>query len=378
MIRMSTTRYGIFKRFLSFANLKSFEGKKMPEWIQNHPAFEAIEDVEKIYPKIGLSNFREPVKEEINFETSKSNNYVENLLEEMHFDISETLRSMKEIYENALKLQSMENRDQIIIMHSLLDGVEMVFSLGKPYKIEKSGTTSLIIDEDIFGSNGKIYFRAGESLIKVYNKLKQLVNNSSFIDKKLPAIEQTQPFKDYLKNNTPITGSNFEVVFASTGDGSWDLATMGERGIRSCQSWSGKDTDEHNACLIGSILSKYVGIIYLTNNKDFEGKGGRMIKRCIVRIGVNIETKSPVIILDKMYDSHNPTIAKIFINALQEKTHLPVLDFSNKEMKGKDGEIEKLRILYDRLPEGVEEPYVDTRIRRNQDKINFDFSPKSE
>jgi hypothetical protein len=90
-----------------------------------------------------------------------------------------------------------------------------------------------------------------------------------------------KPFKDIgLKNCFEKIGENRSVVFTSdNNDGFWDLVTMSERGIRSCQSWN---CVEHRDGLIGVLRDPYVGIVYLTN-KTPHPKGTTMLKRALVR-----------------------------------------------------------------------------------------------
>src|SRR5271165_4115710 len=45
--------------------LASKSAKRMPEWIQNHQTWKKTSKIDKIFPKIGLSNCMEPCAEDI-------------------------------------------------------------------------------------------------------------------------------------------------------------------------------------------------------------------------------------------------------------------------------------------------------------------------
>lgn len=114
------------------------------------------------------------------------------------------------------------------------------------------------------------------------------------------------------------------IVFSSDKQkGMWDIATMSMRGIRSCQSWRGS----YKRNLIGSIIDPFVGIIYLTNG-DILPKGERMARRALVRYVVHKRTNEPALLIERLYPYHNnvwgfnpdiETIA-IFIAFLAKKT----------------------------------------------------------
>lgn len=83
-----------------------------------------------------------------------------------------------------------------------------------------------------------------------------------------------------------------KIVFSGSGNrGLWDIATMSERGIESCQSWNGGASGR----LIGSMLDPYCGIIYIA------GKNGQMKRRAVVRFVINNTTGKPAVMLEPVY-----------------------------------------------------------------------------
>lgn len=93
---------------------------------------------------------------------------------------------------------------------------------------------------------------------------------------------------------------NARIVFSGNGNKClWDLATMSMRGIESCQKW----TSSYAHCLAGSMIDPYAGIIYITDDDNYE-HGTRMIKRSVVRFVVNKKNKKPAILIERVYP-HN-------------------------------------------------------------------------
>ena len=169
---------------------------------------------------------------------------------------------------------------------------------------------------------GKNIFRRDEPLFRIFNAVKERCLTLGI---PLLNLETTEPFKIFSKENMP--NKDYSVVFSSEGEaGAWDIATMSMRGIRSCQRWDG----EYPRCLIGSILSKYVGIIYLTSgvkaedHPTYSNLGTKMLRRCVVRYAIDSDEKAPCILIDKMYPEYDKEVCSIFTKSLQAKTKLPV------------------------------------------------------
>jgi hypothetical protein len=137
-----------------------------------------------------------------------------------------------------------------------------------------------------------------------------------------------------------------KIVFSSDGSkGLWDMATMSERGIDSCQGW---DSDEYlrGACcnkLVGSMVDPYAGIIYIAGKRMSNGR--KMEHRCVVRLVLNRRTKKPAVLLERTYHSNDydnsryvyvrgvyrwiPTQDKaraLFKKFIETKLGLPVID----------------------------------------------------
>lgn len=341
------------ERLFLFAAIDAFKDRNMPEWIKDHPALQ--KKVKKVFPSFGIKNFRDKVKLDQSFNTrdlgfARDANYklfsviyneIENLSNRVNAKLIKNINPYNEhgIHQGEMgDAQKAElQREEFIKEYSQyfkLINTEWSGSLNNSVIVQPDGRVKLISSEELTLGSRKIG-RKGEPIFRIYMKLKTLIEE---LGKKydtrvsIPELDSIPEIKEFNKKNIPLAGNQMYVVFTSEGEGAWDLATMSMRGIESCQSWEGG----HNYCLIGSIASKYVGIIYLTNTQSYEhpelrrSTGEKMIRRCIVRFGVNIKTKKPVIILDKMYDSYNKEVAEVFLKALQTKTELQILNFAGR------------------------------------------------
>lgn len=351
-----------------------FAGKGAPEWIEKHVSTQ--KPAKKVFPSFGLKNFKEPADIKVDdiflnpLEIPYINNALTGIVRRLQsvvdFELYEALATFKQFEykkideeiqkETDLKLgtegyykefQRRKEEKKINTIVKYIDQIQDFIREYKPYILtEKSvqkmedGTIKLLCSNNFSGIifDKKISFFKGESLFKIYGKLKSKIDEL-FKLFKLPSktreLDSLPEIKEFNKNNIPIKKDNLFIVFSSSGEeGAWDIATMSERGIRSCQSWEPHlGVGEYRPCLIGSIASRYIGIIYLTSGKEIPGRGTKMIKRCVVRFGINTnkseEERGPAIILDKMYDSYSETIAKAFKNSLQKRTNIPIIDFSS-------------------------------------------------
>lgn len=335
---ISTT--SIYNLYISAAE-DIFKGKEVPDWMRNYPGFKD-KKIKKVFPSFGIPNFKEEVNAKLGINPdaiAAANLILDKMQDVVVFAYKKVFRILSGITLHAdddnanqnlkLKIDKLKNIEDLLNRFAnLIDNKNDILK-------ENKGKLKLIVSHDFPRYDNKIILSAGESIFKAYDKIKNILDILSLeinIDYSLPSIESWSETKNFHKLNVPM--SKMFVVFSGSGDKSaWDLATMSMRGISSCQSWDGRMEGEgavYKECLIGSILSRYVGIIYLTSGSDFEGRGEKMIKRCIVRFGINTQTKKPVIIMDRMYDSYVPQISELFENALQSKTNLNVINWAGK------------------------------------------------
>lgn len=264
----------------------------VPQEFQDLPPFKEFphEKAIKEFAKYGLNDFREKIEVD-----EKYNIEITNFLLNDIIDILDKLNSKTG---SGLNL----HREQIQNFINAL------------YKIDISSNKKLILPYSI--KLNKIQYPAGTSIFKIYQALEPIAQQYNF---SLPKLESLQNFKNYSKRP-----KNFWLVFSTKPE---DMIGAAERGISSCQSlfdMGDFNITEANQCLVGNILSKYVGIIYVTSGTDFEGKGEKMLYRSMVRLIKDLEYNKLMIYIDKMYPSTNQDYLTLFRESLEQKTHLPV------------------------------------------------------
>lgn len=110
----------------------------------------------------------------------------------------------------------------------------------------------------------------------------------------LPDLDYQVVTKDLVAQFSGRKVSRYRAVFSHR---PWDIATMSQRGITSCQSWN----ESHlKTALVGSMLCPYTAIAYLTDGEKTP-HGERMLVRSVVRYVVNNDTHRPAIFIDDPY-----------------------------------------------------------------------------
>jgi hypothetical protein len=312
------------------AGLDAFEGKPLPSWLKDHKEFQTRNKINKVFPAFGLKNFKDKVQYKTT-DSSELDTVISRMLDTIYTQVDKLYYEFLggSVGENGTKVL----HEIILFLRNAKDGIFNAITA------KENGKTKILFDNEVkFGS--KLIFRRGESVFHAFNKIDDIVSkfikhNTDFEPAasgsdqlSLPNIDSLLNVKLFHKINVP--NREYYVVFSGSGDeAAWDVCTMSSRGISSCQAIT-DEPGEYNSALIGSVLSRYVGIIYLTSGNDTDNKyGNKMIKRCLVRFAINnANNKEKVIILDKMYDSYDPVISKLFIEALQSRTNLKVLNYS--------------------------------------------------
>lgn len=328
-----------------------FKGKTVPDFIKNHALFRNPVKVTKVFPSIGLPNFREKASiDKCLVDVKKEGSYVHNLLRVM---VDIVVRARDGISYQADKMQYLDSKEtrereraRMTELYSLSNILTTLAQCVDPYNKDvlagaiqtADGKIALRLMKDIMDvTTGatKPVFRKDESLFKIFNKIKDRCAAQNF---NFENLEQTVEFKTFSKENIP--NKEFAVIFSSEGEeGAWDIATMSMRGDwSSCQRWDG----EYPRCLIGSILSKFVGVMYLTSgvmnsgnekNGNRSNLGTKMMRRCVVRYAVDADEGRPCILIDKMYPEIDKDVLALFVNSIKSRTDLPVYyaqDLGNK------------------------------------------------
>jgi hypothetical protein len=322
-----------------------FKGRKeVPEFITGHKVFKTEMKVSKIFPSIGLTNFKESCDIAKPLLDLKKENFVSHLITAMlngliaardeAMAIGDRIQFLLLGEERTAQLAKIDDvYNLVVLIKNLIPQIDTYNNAFERVVQTSEGRIVLRLVEEVLDRNGKAVFRKNESLFKVFAKLRDqfTANNLNFIN-----LEQSAEFKTFCAENVP--NKKYQVIFSAEGtEGAWDLLTMSMRGIKSCQRWDG----DYPRCLIGSIVSKFVGIIYITSGADFEfkcpmpngnvvtGNGSKMMRRSLVRYAIDADEGKPCLIIDRMYplqqgqDVDEETL-KVFMKALTSKTSLPV------------------------------------------------------
>ena len=306
-----------------------FKDKAVPDFISREPIFVSQPvQIKKVFPSLGLSNFKEitAITKPL-FDIKKENTFVTNLLRDIYTLCNGYHQSLIQVIDEWQFLMAGEEkeklRDKIVELNNFAQCLIGLSAQLSPYtqdiynipRIEE-GKISLKISADLLSTEGKLLFKKDVSLFKVYSKIITKLKDFGI---KVQELDTLPTFKIFSKEN--VSCKDYSIIFSSDRqEGAWDLLTMSMRGIRSCQRWDG----EHRQCVIGSIVSKFIGIIYITSGHDVDGLGAKMLKRCIVRYVIDSDTKKPAIILDKMYPDFDEDILKAFMDSISKKTSIPV------------------------------------------------------
>ncbi len=347
--------------------------KGAPNWLRNHPVLKNKPKIKKIFPHIGLNSFREEVKLEINQIDKRK------IVEDVLNEISSTIIS--------LRVTIATWSDELEYDYPRNEHKEIVSKLNNFHKILY--TLSTVIVRSIYSNDeltlidevkeGTYHFRKGEKIFRVYGKIKkiysELCNESpikTYCNHSMPDINNIPEVKKY---NNLLGDNKYYIVFNSDDNGTWDVCTMSMRGITSCQSWDYETEGDRKPlqnALIGSILSKYIGIIYLTSGSKMV-LGEKMLKRCVVKFVTHKNTKIPYIVIDRMYDSYDTSIMKLFVDTLQKHTHVKVLDYATAYASNNDEDQpipkEDLKLPPENEIEDLDDhelPYQDTPFQRKQ------------
>ena len=201
--------------------------------------------------------------------------------------------------------------------------------MSKCFVIFKDMSINFKVNTKVGLQNQKINLPPGTSLITVCEKIaeipekyfsdlydkdddknmfsRELISKDDVVMlKTISHSRMTQEIFDYLSTQSiedakSVNGTDakFEIVFSAKAS---DVLTMSTRSVwTSCQNWLNPDNESYSYKAINSAISKYVAIIYATNNKDFRKRGEQMLARSVVLLLQNERTNKPAIFLERAY-----------------------------------------------------------------------------
>jgi hypothetical protein len=295
--------------FLSLGAVEFSEKDKqwMPEWVTKHPGIQSYPkpQVIKIFNQFGLKDFREKI------ESKGATDNLANFLIVALTRLTEDLMQFT-AFSQFSKKEEIEQYTSLIEVTS-----ELIQELQKDETWQEDKARLV---KQVKSINNKFRLDAGMSVIKAYEAIRKFAKTIANID--MPDLISRPEFKEYSKR-----GSHY-VVFSTNAS---DIAAMSSRSDwDSCQTIT-PNKGVFTGCVIGSILSKFLGICYITTGKDYLDRGETMIARCLVRFAIDTETNKPSILLDKMYPQYFKNFGQEMIKALNKRSSVPIIDL-NKEI----------------------------------------------
>lgn len=295
----------------------------MPKWFTENPAFKNKKEntVFKIFDKFGIKDFREEITD-----TSAVDNFKSLLINDLS-NVDATAATLPE----SIHISQLRE-----VVHGLIN------ELSSPivWNSNKHRITKQVSSKD-----KRFRIDAGTSVVKAYNIVKVHAERLNIFIK---SIEDTNQFKNYSKRG------QLTIVFSSKPE---DIAAMSSRSEwGSCQTL--RDDRGLNACLIGSTLSKFVGIMYVTSGSDYMGRGEKMIARSLIRFAVDTTNRKPSLIIDEMYPSHSETLSNIMKTTLSKRTSVQIFDVTELSYSN---DFARFRIPSEKIPfmEYSEKSYLD-------------------
>lgn len=282
----------------------------MPSWVKEHTAIK--QSPEKIEKSFNIDDFSQDIT--LNSDSIKDILY--NTYRDLNNDFIWTIiRKLNDLltYLNdyIYEYREEDNNDKLQLIVNLRDLIKEF--------LESNIYESVLYNKLYrnFGAGHKYKAQKGQKFTSFYLLLFKL-NNLIFGSeaKYILSLDQIPEFKYYspIKEKEDV---KFTVKFSTD---PIDILGMSSRGNwTSCQNIFDGAYKER---AIGSAFSKNIGIIYLTDNNDYQGRGPKMISRCLVKLIINVNNNKEAILLEREYP--NKKFTNLFENILQSKTYLPI------------------------------------------------------
>lgn len=333
--------YNIYKS--AAADIPAF----YPEWVKKHPELEKVQKLSDIPKEIPISDFREPIYIDL-FDSAKKRKIqdVEAFCDHLVLILNKFLKDVEneESDDNPPNLSN-----ELIAIRKLTNSlIESINPEVIKSEFEKTDKLSQVLNihETIkadyeFDAGPAIgivrkhlVIPAGTNIINACRLLSNYFTKSTGKTPNTPLrnITELETFKaiDFLvskKFKTSLEKKSqdpeFEIVFSKHAR---DLLSMSIRSDwTSCQNLL-KDQDTLNTQAIYAATSKYTGIIYLTNKKQYEGRGEEMIARSLVFYVINDSGNGAITFGEMQSNFDTTSIQEMFKSALKKHTSLPIIE----------------------------------------------------
>lgn len=302
-----------------------------PKWVAEDDRIKQIDYLSSVNKKIPIENYRESA--ELNTSLLK-----DKLIGEISLLVDKFIRSIKQIL-SLLEIWSITNK-QNDIRKAASELREAILSVDIEEKILDKKIS--VINSFVLSANvpslrilkNTLIKKSLEILFNLYVNTKQELFLSPFASEyeliytineftSLPNYEIIKKMRETLFNDD--NSDNLQIVFSKDPKDILGLASRSE--WYSCLDITKQKRDRYNFRAISTALSPYVGIIYLTNGNDFQGRGETMIARSIVYLLTDkTGNMSNVIALSDPYTNYvKKDIFELFKNSLKKHTSLQII-----------------------------------------------------
>lgn len=279
----------------------------MPQWVKDHPDIKKSPDkIEKTFP---FNDFRLEVTDLIDLKDSA---------------IERLARSIREELNSLLFDLEPENKARELLK-------EFQANFG-----------------DNFTDIKKIQECIKTNKIKIKNQEHKFFKTLQKLNIK---IETLDGFGDFSKSGLSENNKTFLVFSTDTTD---ILRMSSSSDWSSCQNI---DNGAYKEFTISTAIYNYIGIMYLTNSKDFNNTGEKILYRSIIRMVTNEDTNEDAVVISRIYPQESTEIFNLFKHSLKAFGNgIKVLDKNSLTKKWKQ-KVDYNDIQYDYS--SYEEPKIE-------------------
>ncbi|MFZ4795959.1 MAG: hypothetical protein ACOYMA_00600 [Bacteroidia bacterium] len=295
-----------------------------PDWIpEKHKR--KLDKIDSIQKDPRLVDFKVPVEHRLNIPTSNEKELMPAI--RYNFSLIKTLNSseytdiIKEIDKNDKTVEELKKLTSLAIDFSDKVCIESYFIKVLRDNNIKIGTADLTFS--------KFYNKTISKYIKILERYKNIEKYKDIFRHVLAPkmFEDIPGYKDWMNRiNEKKIDDGLQFVFTTK---HFDILGMSSRSEwKSCQdlrpgsTWL---TSDFNLGTLGSCVSKNIGIIYITDGSDYEGRGEKMIYRSSVWIVKDMDTDEDVLFVQRVYPDYSAVVKEGFKNILKEKLGMEIV-----------------------------------------------------
>jgi hypothetical protein len=300
-------------RFFKYA-VESFDW--VPKDIQDY-----LNKIEKVEKNPILVPFREKLSVKNIMDINKS------IVENFHMSVNSNIEYI--IY-NLSSLEQLVEDPQVL--NSFYEFLPKLKNLSEKCTLQAVDSNKINIDKNVFKlskyydllitrvislSKELTYLPATKGNDKIISAAHKLLNSAILFDKIEGKI-------DWDKRKSM---EELDIVFTTNYK---DLLGMSSRSTwTSCQDLRPTKNDTHEKILqqiLGSVIEQDVGMIYITNSKQYKEYGEQILYRGVVWIVYNKYTKEKALFIPALYPFDSESVKDIFDKFLETKLNIPVVE----------------------------------------------------